>query len=78
MGLYSQDIPHDWAEITPNNDTDLPPNRGIQVTAAGTVSILNKAGVAISLGSLPVGYLHIGRVRRVRATGTTATVIRVI
>lgn len=77
MGYYERlQIPAGSATaITPNDDTDLATEtRSLYVGGAGNVSvILANDADPVTLTALAVGVLHELRVRRVRATGTTAT-----
>ncbi len=59
--------------ITPKDDADLPdgPCRAIYVGQEGVVEAVDSAGGAFKLVTGPCQY-HPMRVRRVRATGTTA------
>ncbi|SFZ86012.1 hypothetical protein SAMN02983003_3184 [Devosia enhydra] len=67
--------------VTPHNTNDLNPYaKAIQVVAAGNLVYLpvgNADGDNITVTSAPVGYMPPHRVRRVLATGTTATVVTV-
>lgn len=67
------------AAVTPNDSTDLPDvAKALWVSVAGTVNVVGVADTAntgTALGSLSVGTVIPIRVRRVRATGTTATLI---
>lgn len=61
--------------ITPNDDNDLArPARSLHIGGAGTISVIpadGSAAVALTVGQ---GILPLA-VKRVRATGTTATAI---
>lgn len=62
--------------ITPNNDSDLGQlTRGIAFAAAGTLRVTTVANedVTIPDGALAAGIIHPIRVRKVWATGTSAT-----
>jgi hypothetical protein len=69
------------AAVTPNDNADLPnfAVRGLYVVAVGTLTVDPVDGAAnVSLGTLPanaVGTVIPIQVRRVRLTGTTATVL---
>lgn len=61
--------------ITPNDSTDIPIVRALSCTAAGNVSVIfadDRTNTAVTL-SIAVGIPLRVRVKRVRATGTTAT-----
>jgi hypothetical protein len=65
--------------VTPNDSTDLTDiPKALWVSVAGTLNVVavnDVANTGTALGTLPVGTLVPVRVRRVRATGTTATVV---
>ena len=67
--------------ITPNDSADLPePVKAVVVLTAGTLSLIpleNDDGDTVDFDDLPVGYVAPFIVRRVMATGTTATVAAV-
>lgn len=69
------------APVTPSDTVDLVPYaKALVVTAAGNLVILpmmNADGVTITFTGLPVGYVLPYQVRRVYATGTTASVATV-
>ena len=59
--------------VTPSDSTDLTTDcRGLTINGAGTVAYIGWDGVTYTTGTLPVGR-HTFLVRRVKATGTTAT-----
>lgn len=63
--------------ITPDDDTDLDfVTRAISFAGAGALEVImadDSAAVIVPDGALSAGILHPIRVKRVRATGTTAT-----
>lgn len=66
--------------VTPSDSNNLSViPKALWISGAGTLSVIavddGDAGTPVALGSLSVGTLVPLRVRRVRATGTTATVI---
>ncbi|UXN74489.1 hypothetical protein N8D56_04940 [Devosia sp. A8/3-2] len=66
--------------VVPSDTVDLDPiAKGIQVVAAGNLVYVpagnDPATGAIAVTDAPVGFVPIHRVRRVKATGTTATVV---
>jgi len=67
--------------VTPSDGTDIEPYpRGIQVVAAGNLVYIpagNADADAITVTGAPVGYTPPHQVRRVKAAGTTATVVTV-
>jgi len=62
-------------EITPDDNTDLSAStRGLYVGASGDVTvIMERDTAAITFTALAAGVVHPLRVKRVLATGTTAT-----
>ena len=64
--------------VVPSDANDLDPiAKGIQVVAAGNLVYVpagNDPANAITVTDAPVGFVPIHQVRRVKATGTTATV----
>lgn len=64
--------------VTPSDAVDLPSGAscGLWVSVGGTLSV-DTGGGNVSLGTVPVGYIPLS-VTRVRATGTTATVLALI
>ncbi len=65
------------AAVTPSDAADLPrkPCQGLLVTVTGNLSIVMEAGGQIDFTGLAANTLLPLRVSRVRATGTTATVV---
>ena len=66
--------------VTPNDSANLPEltPKALWVSAAGTVTVIpagQEADTGVALGDLPAGTVIPIRVRRVMATGTTATVL---
>ena len=61
--------------VTANDATDLPSGvtRGLYVGALGDVAITSGAGDEVTLVGLTPGVVHPFQVKRVKATGTTAT-----
>jgi hypothetical protein len=64
----------DWRPITPSDTVDLPKlTRAIYVGGAGDVAaVLSNGDMPGAFKAVPVGWLPI-TVRRINATGTTAT-----
>jgi len=59
--------------ITPSNSVNLPDRpRAVRCNVAGTAVLVDEAGTALSY-TLAVGEVIAGRIVRVNATGTTAT-----
>ena len=65
------------AAVTPSDAVDLPrkPTQGLLVTVTGNLSVVMEAGGQVDLTSVAANTLLPLRVFRVRATGTTATVV---
>jgi hypothetical protein len=65
--------------VTPSDTVDLDPiAKAIQVVSAGNLVYIpagNSDANPITVTDAPVGYIPIHIVRRVKATGTTATVV---
>lgn len=63
--------------VTPSDATDLPEiaSTALLVTATGNLSVVMEKGGQIDLLSVAANTLLPLRVARVRATGTTATVV---
>ena len=72
-----------FAPITPNDDADIDgaPAKAVTVTAAGTLAVIPADNaddeVLVYAEDLPVGFTPPFQIRRVKATGTTATVVAV-
>ena len=64
-------------DITPDDDADLATlPRALMVGGAGAPAVICKDGSALTLPGLTTGAIYPIRVRRVLATGTTATDIK--
>lgn len=62
--------------ITPDDVTDLPEiTRSVFVGSAGNVSVVMHSGAQLTFQGLAAGTILPIRIRRLRATGTTATAI---
>jgi len=80
------DFGRSGAAITPNDSTDLTDAAGnyiktVVVTVAGNLSIVpygNADAAPIVFTAVPVGFIPPFFVRRVRSTGTTASVASVL
>lgn len=60
--------------VTPNDDADIAMiSRGILVGVSGSVQVTMESGDVITIPTLVAGVVHPIRVKRVHATGTTAT-----
>lgn len=73
----SLDAPADTAfSITPSDAADLAETtRALYVGTSGTVVVTMAAGGDVTLANVPAGTILPLRVRRVRATGTTAAAL---
>ena len=66
----------DGFAITPNDATDLPDvTRALYVGGPGHLVLTLQAGATLTLSNVPSGSLLPLRVKRILATGTTATAI---
>lgn len=73
IGINPPRVACDLLPITPNDSTDLvEAGYGLGASGAGTISFISARGVTRSVTIGANGYIPVG-VRRVRATGTTAT-----
>lgn len=66
--------------ITPSDSTDIPggPVKAVVATSAGDLSVIPAdSATAIAFTGVPVGFMPPYIVRRVTATGTTASVATV-
>lgn len=67
-----------YTTVTPSDTVDIPgPEmcRSLYVGGAGDVAAVRQDGVAVVFSAVPAGSILPIRVRRVNATGTTATLI---
>lgn len=62
----------DLVPVTPNDGEDIPVARALYVSGAGTLRITTRRGHVRNIPNAVEGY-HPVFVRRVHATGTTAT-----
>ena len=70
--------PEDAAAVTPSDTTDLPQFSVIFVGGAGNVKVTTAQGSAVTFSGLNAGTVLPVRVRRVWATGTTATLLTAV
>lgn len=62
--------------ITPNDNADIPqPCTGLYVGGAGVLVVVTLNNVEVTFGGVPAGAILPIQVRRVKVTGTTATLI---
>lgn len=66
-------FPEDAAAITPSDSADLPQFSVVFVGAGGNVKVTTAQGSAVTFTGVNAGSVLPVRVRRVWATGTTAT-----
>ena len=67
------EYPQRAVAITPADGTDLPDSAIVVVTVAGNLAVHDAVGTPITFTALPAGYIVPFQVRRVLATGTTAS-----
>ena len=66
----------DGFAVTPNEASDLPDvTRALYVGGPGHLVLMLQAGATVTLSNVPSGSLLPLRVRRILATGTSATAI---
>lgn len=65
-----------WVAITTSDTVDLPmPTHALWVGGTGDLSAVQQSGIAVTIAAVPAGsWLPLG-VKRVNASGTTATSI---
>ena len=69
-------ISRKWKAVTPSNTTYLAPGIvGLAVTETGDVAMEDAEGNALTLSSVAAGTVLYFSPARVKATGTTATVV---
>jgi len=69
----------DGEDVTPDDNNDLAMiSRGLYLDASGPVRVMLEGGFVTTYESLVVGVHHPIRVKRVFATGTTNTKIKVV
>jgi hypothetical protein len=71
--VNSQNYSH--ADVTTPSDTTEQAGAAIYVGGAGNVSLLTEGGDTVTFTAPPVGSIIPMRFTRVRATGTTATLL---
>lgn len=72
----NSDPAHGVVAVTPSDATDLPARvRSLYVGGAGDISVVASDGSTATLSTVPAGSIIPLWVRRVNATGTTATSI---
>lgn len=69
---FPSDPAHDAVAVTPSDATQLGGVRGLYVGGAGDVAVEMQAGTTLTFAATAGGVLPI-KVKRVLATGTTAT-----
>lgn len=77
--IITQPSVFDAYAVTPSDTNDLPngPTKAIYIgdATAGNVSVITQGGQTVTLENLQPGQIHFFAVKRVLATGTTATKI---
>ena len=63
------------SNVTPSDSADIQLTRGILIGVTGTLAVITASNETITITGLAVGVIHPLCVRRVLATGTSATVI---
>lgn len=64
------------ASITTDNSNDLPtPAKAIYVGGAGDLTVTTGSGEDVVFKAVPVGTVLPVKIKRVKATGTTATLL---
>ena len=71
-------FPEDAAAVTPSDSADLPQFSVIYVGGAGNVKVTTAQGSAVTFSGVQSGGVLPVRVRRVWATGTTATTMTAV
>lgn len=73
-GLSGGNLMNDWSptNVTPSDTVDLPACGPLWVGGSGTLVVMSATGNVGTFVAYPVGWFP-GRVKRVMATGTTAT-----
>lgn len=75
-GFERQDPAVYAAAITPHDTNDLAYDiRAIYVGGAGDIALITTGGSAVTLSAVPAGSILPIRASRIKATGTTATLI---
>lgn len=66
-------------DVVPSDADELPKvARGFMITTPGDVAVVFKNGDELTLPGLVPGQQYIGRIKQVRASGTTATGIKAL
>ena len=63
------------AVVTPADGSDIPVTKGLYVGGAGNVNVDFSSGPTVLFSGVPAGTVLPIRVKRVRSTSTTATLI---
>lgn len=71
--LIDLSFPNDAAVVTPNNGTNLPRAGRLFVGGAGNIAVTTVAGTNVTFTGVVAGTILPVRVKKVFATGTTAT-----
>jgi len=64
---------YDMASVTTSDSAEIDPTRGLYIGGAGNIKVDTAAGTTVTLNSAAAGSVLPIRVKKVYATGTTAT-----
>ena len=64
---------YDMASVTTSDSSEIDPTRGLYIGGAGNIKVDTAAGTTVPLNSAAAGSVLPIRVKKVYATGTTAT-----
>lgn len=64
---------YDMASVTTSDSSEIDPTRGLYIGGAGNIKVDTAAGTTVTLNSAAAGSVLPIRVKKVYATGTTAT-----
>ena len=64
---------YDMASVTTSDSSEIDPTRGLYIGGAGNIKVDTAAGTTVTLNSAAAGSVLTIRVKKVYATGTTAT-----
>lgn len=60
------------AAVTPDDETNIEPTRGLYLGTGGDLKVMMLAGTAVTFANLAAGIIHPIVAIRIYATGTTA------
>lgn len=64
---------YDMASVTTSDSSEIDPTRGLYIGGAGNIKVDTAAGTTVTLNNAAAGSVLPIRVKKVYATGTTAT-----